>query len=165
MISNRREFLAAGIAMPAILGGCAKPDDWRTRVQGRWIGDNATLGHRVRDMAANPPANARVRRCDVLVVGSGIAGLAAARALQRAGIADFAVLELEDDPGGNSRGHAMHGLRCPLGAHYLPLPGPSAPDIQAWLVEIGLAKAMPSGLKGDERQLCHSPQERLFFNG
>jgi len=155
--------------MPALLTGCGKPDDWRTRVQGRWIGDNSTLGHRVRDRArdarASPPAGARERRCDVLVVGSGIAGLSAARALQRAGIADFAVLELEDAPGGNSRGHAMQGLPCPLGAHYLPLPGPEAGDIQDWLVEIGLAKATATGLKWDERHLCHSPQERLFING
>ena len=163
--ATRREFLGAALAAPAILSGCAKPDDWRTRVDGRWIGDNATLGHRVRDMAAAPPANARERRCDVLVVGSGIAGLSAARTMQRAGIADFAVLELEGQPGGNSRGHEMHGLRCPLGAHYLPLPGPAAPDIQAWLVEIGLAKQTPAGLKWDERHLCHSPQERLFIDG
>ena len=172
---TRRAFLghlgqgATLLAAPAILSGCAKPDDWRKRVDGRWIGDNAALGHRVRGVAgsaaAHPPADARERRCDVLVVGSGIAGLSAARALQRAGITDFAVLELEDQPGGNSRGHAMHGLRCPLGAHYLPLPGPSAPDIQAWLVEIGLARQTAAGLKWDERQLCHSPQERLFFNG
>ena len=151
--------------MPAILTGCAKPDDWRTRVEGRWIGDNATLGHRVRDVRALPPASARERRCDVLVVGSGIAGLSAARTLQRAGITDFAVLELEDQPGGNSRGHAVQGLRCPLGAHYLPLPGPQAADIQDWLVEIGLAKPTAAGLKWDERQLCHSPQERLFIDG
>ena len=162
--ATRRDFLGAALAAPAILTGCAKPADWRTRVDGRWIGDNAALGHRVRDARASPPANARERRCDVLVVGSGIAGLSAARALQRAGIADFAMLELEDQPGGNSRGHAMHGLRCPLGAHYLPLPGPSAPHIQAWLVEIGLAKQTPAGLKWDERQLCHSPQERLFID-
>jgi monoamine oxidase len=168
---TRRAFLgqlaqgATALAAPAILSGCARPEDWRTRVDGRWIGDNAVLGHRVRDAAAQPPAGARARRCDVLVVGSGIAGLSAARSLQRAGITDFAVLELEDEPGGNSRGHAMHGLRCPLGAHYLPLPGPSAPDIQAWLVEIGLAMQTSAGLKWDERQLCHSPQERLFIAG
>jgi glycine/D-amino acid oxidase-like deaminating enzyme len=168
---SRRAFLgqlaqgATALAAPAILSGCAKRADWRTRVDGRWIGDNAVLGHRVRDAAAHLPAGARERRCDVLIVGSGIAGLSAARSLQRADITDFAVLELEDQPGGNSRGHAMHGLRCPLGAHYLPLPGPSAPDIQAWLVEIGLAKETGAGLKWDERQLCHSPQERLFFDG
>ena len=162
---SRREFLGAALAAPAILSGCTKPDDWRTRVDGRWVGDNAALGHRVRDAAAHPPAGARARRCDVLVVGSGIAGLSAARALQRAGLSDFAVLELGDEPGGNSRGHAMHGMRCPLGAHYLPLPGPEAPDIQSWLVEIGLARQTPAGLAWDERQLCHSPQERLFFSG
>jgi monoamine oxidase len=166
---TRRAFLGSALAAPAILSGCAKPDDWRTRVDGRWIGDNAALGHRVRDRArdaaAHPGAGARERRCDVLVVGSGIAGLSAARTLQRAGITDFAVLELESAPGGNSRGHAMHGLRCPLGAHYLPLPGPAAPDIQAWLVEIGLARSTAAGLKWDERHLCHSPQERLFWNG
>jgi predicted NAD/FAD-binding protein len=162
---NRRDFLGAALAAPAILGGCGGPADWRTRVDGRWVGDNAALGHRVRDAAAHPPAGARARRTEVLVVGSGIAGLSAARTLQRAGIADFAVLELEDQPGGNSRGHAMHGLRCPLGAHYLPLPGPSAPDIQAWLVEIGLARPTAAGLRWDERQLCHSPQERLFIGG
>jgi monoamine oxidase len=162
---SRREFLGAALAAPAILSGCAKADDWRTRVDGRWIGDNAALGHRVRDARALPPAGARERRCDVLIVGGGIAGLSAARGLQRAGITDFAVLELEDQAGGNSRGHAMHSLRCPLGAHYLPLPGPSAPDIQAWLVEIGLAKQTPAGLKWDERHLCHSPQERLYIDG
>ena len=167
--TTRRDFLGAAVAVPALLTGCAKPDDWRTRVDGRWIGDNATLGHRVRDQARDarehPPANVREKRCDVLIVGSGIAGLSAARTLQGAGITDFAVLELEDSAGGNSRGHSMHGLRCPLGAHYLPLPGPSAPDIQAWLVEIGLAKQTAAGLKWDERHLCHSPQERLYING
>ena len=50
MTLTRRHFLAR--PRPAILTGCAKPDDWRTRVEGRWIGDNATLGHRVRDARA-----------------------------------------------------------------------------------------------------------------
>ena len=163
--ASRRAFLGAALAAPAILSGCAKPDDWRSRVEGRWIGDNSALGHRVRDARGAQPAGARERRCDVLVVGSGIAGLSAARTLQRLGVTDFAVLELEDAPGGNSRGHAMQGLRCPLGAHYLPLPGPFSGDIQDWLVEIGLAKTTAAGLKWDERQLCHSPQERLFIDG
>jgi predicted NAD/FAD-dependent oxidoreductase len=173
---SRRRFLAGAAAAPALLlGGCTRrPPDWRRRVEGRWIGDNAALGHRVReatggrsgtDARAAPPAAARERRCDVLVVGGGIAGLAAARALRRAGVEDLALLELEEDAGGNSRGWRVGGLPCPLGAHYLPLPGPQAEDIQQWLVEIGLAKATPGGLRWDERQLCHSPQERLFIDG
>jgi predicted NAD/FAD-binding protein len=161
--TSRRGFLASGAA--ALLTACDAPDDWRTRVDGRWVGDNAALGHRVRDARASPPVPSRDRRCDVLVIGGGIAGLAAARALQRAGVSDFAVLELEAAPGGNSRGHVVHGMRCPLGAHYLPLPGPDAPDIQDWLVDIGLARTTPAGLKWDERHLCHSPQERLFIDG
>ena len=43
----------------------------------------------------------------VVIVGAGIAGLAAARALTRSGVDDVRVLELEDAAGGNSRGHAI----------------------------------------------------------
>ena len=165
---GRRGFLGAALAAPSILGACAPPQDWRSRASGGWIGDDVALGHRVRDFSLAGSAAAvgpGARRVDVLVVGAGIAGLAAARALRRAGIEDFALLELESQAGGNSRGHAMRGLGCPVGAHYLPLPGASAADIQEWLVEIGLAKTTPSGLRWDERQLCHSPQERLFIDG
>jgi phytoene dehydrogenase-like protein len=179
---RRRGFLAqaAGAALlapaaPAILSGCSRADDaWRTRVQGRWIGADAAFGHRVRDATggttrtqprASPPADAPLRRCDVLVVGAGIAGLAAARALRRAGVEDIALLELEAEAGGNSRGGLLAGQPCPLGAHYLPLPGPQADDVRDWLVEIGLARPAPGGPRWDERHLCHSLQERLFIDG
>jgi predicted NAD/FAD-dependent oxidoreductase len=182
-MTSRRAFLARAAggaawlapAAPALLAGCAPADDdWRSRVQGRWIGDDAALGHRVRaatgglartDPRASPPADAPLRRCDVLVVGAGIAGLAAARALRRAGIEDLAVLELEHAPGGNSRGGLLAGQPCPLGAHYLPLPGAQADDVRDWLVEIGLARPTPAGLRWDERHLCHSLQERLYIDG
>jgi len=161
----RRRMLGAALGAPALLAGCSPSNDWRERVQGRWIGDNAPLGHRVRHAAALPPPPGRERRCDVIIVGGGIAGLAAARALRRAGVEDFTLLELEDDAGGNSRGHVLQGLPCPRGAHYLPLPGPAAEEVQAFLVEIGLARAIPGGHAWDERLLCHSPQERLFIDG
>ena len=48
----------------------------------------------------------------------------------RAGVDDFALLELEDAAGGNSRGHALGGIACPLGAHYLPVPGDDAREVQ-----------------------------------
>jgi monoamine oxidase len=179
---RRRDFLAhaGGAALlapvaPAFLAGCTRADDaWRARVEGRWIGDDAAFGHRVREATGgatrtqpreSPPADAPLRRCDVLVVGAGIAGLAAARALRRADIEDIAVLELEAEAGGNSRGGLLAGQPCPLGAHYLPVPGPHADDVRDWLVEIGLARPMPTGLRWDERHLCHSLQERLFVDG
>jgi monoamine oxidase len=105
------------------------------------------------------------RRASVLIVGAGVAGLAAARALARSGVDDVHLLELEDVPGGNSRGHAMAGQGCPLGAHYLPLPGPAAHEVSEWLHEIGLLRTEFGRTLADERHLCHSPQERLYIDG
>ncbi|MEO8921788.1 MAG: hypothetical protein ABI330_02990, partial [Caldimonas sp.] len=72
---------------------------------------------------------------------------------------------LEDSAGGNSRGHAMGGMRCPLGAHYLPVPGDKAIEVIELLEELGLRKTVNGRVEYDERTLCHSPQERLFIHG
>ncbi|MDB5750901.1 MAG: amine oxidase, partial [Ramlibacter sp.] len=95
----------------------------------------------------------------------GIAGLAAARALRQRGIEDFVLLDLEQAPGGNSRGGEIQGVPCPLGAHYLPVPTDAAPEVQALLEELGLRKRVAGRWQYDERHLCHAPQERLFFQG
>ena len=108
---------------------------------------------------------ALVRRASVLVIGGGIAGLAAARALVLRGIDDVHVLELEDSVGGNSRGHRIGGIACPLGAHYLPVPGEQAHEVRELLHELGLLRSEAGRTVADERHLCHSPQERLFFDG
>lgn len=63
---------------------------------------------------------------------------AAARSLRLAGVEDFALLELQDHAGGNSRGGTVNGIACPLGAHYLPLPGDDALQVQDLLEELGL---------------------------
>ncbi|HSB22576.1 MAG TPA: FAD-dependent oxidoreductase [Burkholderiaceae bacterium] len=110
-------------------------------------------------------AGATSVRTDVLVVGAGIAGLACARSLARAGVDDLVVLELEQTPGGNSRGHRLGGSGCPLGAHYLPLPGPQAHEVSELLFELDLLRTVAGRTVADERHLCHSPQERLFFEG
>ena len=111
------------------------------------------------------PAAAVQRRAQVLIVGAGIAGLSAARALRMRGVDDVHVLELEDSAGGNSRGHLMRGMPCPLGAHYLPLPGTPAREVSEWLHEIGLLRFEMGRTVAQERHLCHSPQERLFIDG
>ena len=94
-----------------------------------------------------------------------MAGLAAARALRLAGMQDFAVLELEDEAGGNARGASMAGMAHPLGAHYLPVPGDAAHEVQDLLEELGLRQRQAGRWQYDERHLCHSPQERLFLHG
>ena len=72
---------------------------------------------------------------------------------------------MEDQPGGNSRSGRLRGHPCPLGAHYLPLPGDDAPEVQDLLEELGLRQRVAGRWQYDERHLCHSPQERLFFRG
>ncbi len=129
-----------------------------------WVGARHERGHRLQQPAPLPAAAVQ-RRAGALVLGAGVAGLAAARALARQGVDDVQLLELEDQPGGNSRGHVLAGIACPLGAHYLPLPGPAAREVSEWLHEIGLLKTVLGRTVPDERHLCHSPQERLFFDG
>ena len=131
---------------------------------GGWVGDAIARGHRLRDRTALPAPSFQ-GRADLLIVGGGIAGLAAARAAQRAGIDDLALFELHDAVGGNSRGHTLAGAPCPLGAHYLPLPGQETREVSEWLHEIGISRHELGRTVYDERHLCHSPQERLFFDG
>lgn len=168
--STRRAWLGS-VALG--LAGCHRlsrepglsPQDIRLRadVEGGWVGAHMDRGHAWRDSLNKPPSPPdQTRRVHTLIVGAGVAGLSAARGLQQRGIDDFAILDLEDDAGGNARGHSIHGLPCPLGAHYLPVPGPAATEVAQWLEEIGLIRQVQGRWQGDERHLCHSLQERLF---
>ena len=154
---SRRAALAAPLAFVA----CSR--DVPAAFDGGWLGVSHQRGHRLRDAASFTPEV--TRRCAVAVVGAGVAGLAAARALQRAGIDDVQVFELEDEAGGNARGHRIAGMSCPLGAHYLPLPGPDAREVSEWLHEIGLLRNVAGRTVPDDRHLAHSPQERLWVEG
>lgn len=165
MDGRRRGLLAGWIGaagsacLPGWLSGC----DARTaEIAGGWLAGGVARGHAWRDGRAPRADAGATRSCAVAIVGAGIAGLAAARALRQAGIDDVRLFELEDAPGGNARGHAMGGLACPLGAHYLPLPGPAAREVGDWLHEIGIARTELGRTVYDERQLCHAPQERVF---
>jgi monoamine oxidase len=160
---NRRHFLAtsaAAAAAAASLAGCDAAHD----IVGGFTGIDQARGHLLRD-TKTWPAPAVQRKTRVLIAGGGVAGLAAARALRLRGMEDFAVLELEDQAGGNARAGSIQGIAHPLGAHYLPLPGDDAPEVQDLLEEFGLRQRVAGRWQYDERHLCHSPQERLFFNG
>ena len=152
---QRRHFLASA-ALP--LWGCNNSSE----IEGGFIGINHERGHLLRKPAAfTTPA--KTCRTHVLILGGGITGLAAARALRQRGMFDFALLELEDDAGGNSRSTSIQGISCPMGAHYLPVPGNDAPEVQNLLEEFGLRQRKAGRWVVDERHLCHSPQERLFI--
>lgn len=155
---SRRGVLAGAGALA--LAACGRSPQ---ELQGGWVGATPARGHRLRQPLPKA-GDGPLHRAEVLIVGGGVAGLACARALLKRGI-DFALLELEDQAGGNARGHSLQGLQCPLGAHYLPVPGPAAPEVQELLIELGLARRELGRVIYDERNLCHSPQERLFFEG
>jgi monoamine oxidase len=159
---TRRQLIGAG---GLALAACGRPAPAGPGLPpARWTGASVERGHRLRSGADLPPPAVQ-RRAAVLIVGSGIAGLAAARAFARRGVDDVQLLELEDHAGGNSRGHAMAGIGCPLGAHYLPLPGPQAHEVAEWLHELGLLRSELGRTVADERHLCFSLQERLFVDG
>ena len=157
----RRALLLSGAALP--FAGCARTE---ASYDGQWIGAQHERGHQMRDRKSGTmPAPSVQRRAGVLIIGSGIAGLACARALAKQGIDDVHLLELEDSAGGNSRGHRIAGMGCPLGAHYLPVPVEAATEVAQLLDELGLRRMVNGQPVYDERHLCHSPQERLYIGG
>jgi Flavin containing amine oxidoreductase len=160
MALTRRDCLWLGASAGAGLAGCRPaPRD----AIGGFTGPDPTRGHRWRDATATAPT--AQRRTGVLVLGGGVAGLAAARSLRLSGVDDFALLELDDAAGGNARAGELGGLACPQGAHYLPVPSDDAPELQGWLEDIGLRQRQAGRWVYDERHLCHSPQDRLFLHG
>ena len=164
---QRRHFLttvAASATSAVVLPGC---DEAPRTLQGGFAGIDMQRGHALRDLlkTGTLPEPAVMRRAQVIIAGGGVAGLAAARSLRLAGVDDFALLELEDSAGGNSRGGSVGGIACPLGAHYLPVPGDDAREVQDLLEELGLRQRVAGRWRYDERHLCHSPQERLYFEG
>jgi len=159
---RRRALLAAAAAVP--LAACRRTPE--PHYDGGWVGANHALGHRLRETKpASSPMHEVQRRVGVIVVGAGVAGLVAGRELARRGGEDGDLLDLESSAGGNSRGHRMAGMACPLGAHYLPVPGESAPEVVELLESLGLSRVVNGQRVYDERHLCHSPQERLFIDG
>src|SRR5262249_3423900 len=101
------------------------------------------------------------------IVGGGVAGLAAAWRLARAGVRDFVLLELEPAPGGTARsGRAAPGP-YPWGAHYVPAPLPNNRLLITLLDELGAVEgrreAGTSVVVGGG--LCRDAQERISFRG
>jgi monoamine oxidase len=157
---SRREAIALAALSPWALAGC-KP---LHEITGGFTGTSPERGHMLRQ-AHTGVQPSLTRTVHTLIAGGGVAGLSAARALRLQGMDDFALLELEDSAGGNARAGSMAGMAHPIGAHYLPVPGDAAPETQDFLEELGVRQRVAGRWQYDERALCHSPQERLYFNG
>jgi len=150
---TRRHFLAA----PALLGLSRKTD---RPITGGFVNDSFVTGHRLRDHAAFRPPTRQVR-VPIVIVGGGIAGLSAAWRLDKRGIRDFVLLEMEQQAGGNSRWGENEISKFPWAAHYVPVPAKGESLARELFEELGVFR---DG-KWDERALCFDPQERLFLYG
>src|SRR5262249_54875224 len=106
-------------------------------------------------------------RTGVVIIGGGVAGLAAAGRLRQGGFTDFFLLELETAPGGAARSGASAGSAYPWGAHYIPAPLAQNRLLIPLLDEMGVLE----GRDADghplvaEQFLCRDPQERIFYKG
>ena len=170
---TRRDLLRMGPGAAAALAfGCGPPGPPSAdraldagRISGSIVGASHQAGHRLRD--GRFPEPRQVREVPVVIVGAGIAGLSAGWKLARSGFRDFAVLELEPDPGGNARWGANAVSAFPWGAHYLPTPTAESTAVRELVEEMGLVEDYtPDGQPiYDPRHLCHAPQERVFIDG
>ena len=148
----------------AALAGCA-PGTKTPLPPGELLGTSHALGHRLRDAAF--PAPSETRKTGVLIIGGGISGLSAAWKLAKSAVDDFLVLEMEAEPGGNSRSGKSPLVAYPWGAHYLPLPTAESTLVRELLAELDVLQGDPAAQKPryDERYLCATPQERVYRNG
>ena len=161
----RRRFLQTLGALGVCgTGGCL-PAAQPPLPPGELLGPAIQLGHRLRDGIRRAPDS--IRRTGILIVGGGISGLSAAWRLARSGVDDFTVLEMEAEPGGNSRAGQSPVTAYPWGAHYLPLPGPQAVWVRELLAELGVLQGSTTAAKPryDEHYLCATPQERVYRHG
>src|SRR5262252_717716 len=118
---TRREILAAFLGLPAALAACRSGAP-AALPEGEIVGASDGIGHKIRDgLSAVPPPD-NWERTKVVIVGGGVAGLAAAWRLHRAGFEDFVLLELESAPGGTARSGTSRIVPYPWGAHYIPAP-------------------------------------------
>ena len=97
---QRRNFLQTILWMPFVAGlitSCKK----KFTVRGKITGASASIGHLLREKKTDDTISETWRK-KVVVIGSGISGLSAARYLIKNKTTDFIVLELETQPGGNA---------------------------------------------------------------
>lgn len=163
MTVSRRQWLALCAAAPFAASACRRR---AADIGGRIQGANFTLGHRLRDATAER-ASGNGERVQVAIVGAGPSGLSAAWRLEAAGVRDFAVFELEAQPGGTSSYGTDGVVPHPWGAHYVPQPTAANRALVKLLDEMGAIESRDADgtPRVREELLVREPEERVFCQG
>jgi glycine/D-amino acid oxidase-like deaminating enzyme len=162
MKPSRRDALAVLLGAPfaAACRGRAEP-----LPAGIFAGGAESLGHSLRDPL--PPRPERFTRAPVVIVGGGVAGLAAAWRLARAGVSGVRVLELDSAPGGTAQSGASRLTPYPWGAHYIVAPMAHNRALVALLAEMNALDGQDDDghpIVAEELR-CREPEERLYYRG
>ncbi len=160
---NRRRFLkqfTALLATSALWSAC---ENAARRIAARFTGAPATLGHRL--LSQDFPAVTQEERVKILIIGGGIAGLSACRALIKNGEKDVVLLEMDQRVGGNSTWSENPYTAYPLGAHYLPLPNRHDAELLKFLSEENILTGFDAAGEPlfEETFLAAAPQARLYI--
>jgi len=160
---NRRRFLRQFTALLATSTLWSACENAARRIAARFTGAPASLGHRL--LTQDFPPVSQEERVKILIIGGGIAGLSACRALVKKGEKDIVLLEMDQRIGGNSTWSENAYTAYPLGAHYLPLPN----QHDAALLEFLREENIITGFEGtgepifEETYLAAAPQARLYI--
>ena len=101
---TRRGAITGLAGLAGLASGCHRERPQRPEdIDAEIALSSERVGHALRDGArVEPPADAWTD-VPLLIVGAGVAGLACAWRLRRAGFSDFRMVELEATPGGTAR--------------------------------------------------------------
>jgi len=168
---SRRHFTLASLASIGALSANRAVAAWPSlltaanKIPGEIVGVSSHLGHKLRGNDFPPPS--QTLRHEVVIVGGGIAGLAAGYRLSKAGANDVLLLELEKAVGGNSSSGNNAVTAYPWGAHYVPLVTGESTAVKRLFEELGIITGYnPQGLPiYNEFYLCADPAERLYLYG
>ena len=163
---TRREILAAFLGAPFAMAAC-RENSSRRFPEGEIVGQNAALGHILREKRSFELPADNWQTVKVAIIGGGVAGLSAAWKFSNENFNDFVLLELEKEIGGTSRSGSGKPVGYPWGAHYLPVPVQENTELISLLAEMDLIEGR--GANGDvlikEQFLCRDPEERVFYKG
>jgi predicted NAD/FAD-binding protein len=136
-----------------------------TPIPGELLGASANIGHQLRNGHFPKPSKTINKQC--VIIGGGIAGLAAGYRLDKAGVHDFILLDLEKHTGGNAHSGKNTVCAYPWGAHYVPLLTEESRCVRRLFEDLGIISGYDSAKLPiyKEEYICQDPNERLFRLG